>query len=200
MPRIVKTTVYELKELSEAAKERARAWYRDVLFRPLCLVRVRLRGLRDRLRTARRDAAHEPGVAHGRRHPPSSGNYFPWVLEPGRRRLLCEAWVYAKSPVDDPVLKEIATDSTPHNSEGRVLYDRSGTCLSVSIAISASGALKRPRRNSSGITASTASSFLLASILRYLSVVRVSAWPSHSATLRISPVASSMTTAQLCRS
>ena len=29
MPHIVKTTVYELKELSEAAKERARAWYRE---------------------------------------------------------------------------------------------------------------------------------------------------------------------------
>ena len=29
MPRIVKTTVYELKELSEAARERARAWYRE---------------------------------------------------------------------------------------------------------------------------------------------------------------------------
>ncbi|MDE0454192.1 MAG: antitoxin of toxin-antitoxin stability system [Gammaproteobacteria bacterium] len=29
MPRIVETTVYELKELSGAAKERARAWYRD---------------------------------------------------------------------------------------------------------------------------------------------------------------------------
>ena len=29
MPRIVETTVYELAELSEAAKERARAWYRD---------------------------------------------------------------------------------------------------------------------------------------------------------------------------
>ena len=32
MPRIVKTTVYELKELSEAARERARAWYRDTCF------------------------------------------------------------------------------------------------------------------------------------------------------------------------
>ena len=32
MPRIVKTTVYELKELSEAAKERARAWYRESCF------------------------------------------------------------------------------------------------------------------------------------------------------------------------
>ena len=32
MPRIVKTTVYELKELSEAARERARAWYRDACF------------------------------------------------------------------------------------------------------------------------------------------------------------------------
>ena len=29
MPRIVETTVYELSELSEAARERARAWYRD---------------------------------------------------------------------------------------------------------------------------------------------------------------------------
>ena len=29
MPRIVKTTVYELKELSGAARERARAWYRE---------------------------------------------------------------------------------------------------------------------------------------------------------------------------
>ena len=29
MPRIVKTIVYELRELSEAARERARAWYRD---------------------------------------------------------------------------------------------------------------------------------------------------------------------------
>ena len=29
MPRIVKTTVYELKELSESARERARAWYRE---------------------------------------------------------------------------------------------------------------------------------------------------------------------------
>ncbi len=28
MPRIIETTVYELAELSEAAKERARAWYR----------------------------------------------------------------------------------------------------------------------------------------------------------------------------
>ena len=28
MPRIVKTTVYELKELSESVRERARAWYR----------------------------------------------------------------------------------------------------------------------------------------------------------------------------
>ena len=32
MPRIVKTTVYELNELSEAAKERARAWYRESCF------------------------------------------------------------------------------------------------------------------------------------------------------------------------
>ncbi|MCY4600133.1 MAG: antitoxin of toxin-antitoxin stability system [Acidobacteria bacterium] len=32
MPRIVKTTVYELKELSEAARERARAWYRESCF------------------------------------------------------------------------------------------------------------------------------------------------------------------------
>ena len=29
MPRIVETVVYELKELSEAAREHARAWYRD---------------------------------------------------------------------------------------------------------------------------------------------------------------------------
>ena len=29
MPRIVKTTVYELNELSGAARERARAWYRE---------------------------------------------------------------------------------------------------------------------------------------------------------------------------
>ena len=29
MPRIVETTVYELGELSGAAKDRARAWYRD---------------------------------------------------------------------------------------------------------------------------------------------------------------------------
>lgn len=29
MPRIVETTVYELKELSGAARERARAWYRE---------------------------------------------------------------------------------------------------------------------------------------------------------------------------
>ena len=29
MPRIVETTVYELKELSESARERARAWYRE---------------------------------------------------------------------------------------------------------------------------------------------------------------------------
>jgi len=29
MPRIVETTVYELQELSGAAKERARAWYRE---------------------------------------------------------------------------------------------------------------------------------------------------------------------------
>lgn len=29
MPRIVETVVYELKELSEAARERARAWYRE---------------------------------------------------------------------------------------------------------------------------------------------------------------------------
>ena len=29
MPRIVKTVVYELPELSESARERARAWYRD---------------------------------------------------------------------------------------------------------------------------------------------------------------------------
>ena len=29
MPRIVETTVYELRELPEAARERARAWYRD---------------------------------------------------------------------------------------------------------------------------------------------------------------------------
>ena len=29
MPRIVQTTVYELEELSEAAKAHARAWYRD---------------------------------------------------------------------------------------------------------------------------------------------------------------------------
>ena len=29
MPRIVKTTVYELKELSGSARERARAWYRE---------------------------------------------------------------------------------------------------------------------------------------------------------------------------
>ena len=32
MPRIVKTTVYELKELSESARERARAWFRDTCF------------------------------------------------------------------------------------------------------------------------------------------------------------------------
>lgn len=29
MPRIVETVVYELRELSEAARERARAWYRE---------------------------------------------------------------------------------------------------------------------------------------------------------------------------
>ncbi len=29
MPRIVETTVYELRELSEAAKEKARSWYRE---------------------------------------------------------------------------------------------------------------------------------------------------------------------------
>ena len=29
MPRIVETVVYELPELSQSAKERARAWYRD---------------------------------------------------------------------------------------------------------------------------------------------------------------------------
>ena len=29
MPRIVETTVYELGELSGAARQRARAWYRE---------------------------------------------------------------------------------------------------------------------------------------------------------------------------
>jgi len=29
MPRIIETTVYELDELSEAAKEKARSWYRE---------------------------------------------------------------------------------------------------------------------------------------------------------------------------
>jgi hypothetical protein len=42
-------------------------------------------------------------------------------------------------------------------------------------AINASGALKRPRRSSGGMTASTASSFSEASIRRYTSVVRMSA-------------------------
>ena len=29
MPEVIETTVYRLDELSEAAKERARAWYRE---------------------------------------------------------------------------------------------------------------------------------------------------------------------------
>ena len=34
MPEIIETTVYRLDELSDAAKEKARAWYRADRLRP----------------------------------------------------------------------------------------------------------------------------------------------------------------------
>ena len=71
---------------------------------------------------------------------------------------------------------------------------------SRSEAINASGALNRPRRNSGGSTASTAANFSVGSVFRYISVVRISEWPSHNATFRTSCVACNMMRAQLCRS
>ena len=56
-------------------------------------------------------------------------------------------------------------------------------------AISASGALNRPRRRLGGRTASIASSFSDGSTRRYISVVRMSLCPSQRATFRISRVA-----------
>ena len=65
------TTVYELKELSGFRQGTRPRLVPDGM-PGLRLARVRLRGLRDRLRAPRRDAAHQPSGADGRWDPPEA--------------------------------------------------------------------------------------------------------------------------------
>jgi hypothetical protein len=98
-----------------------------------------------------------------------------------------ERWYSAQSKimrsekVPDQHRQAIGRRSTAHN-RGR------GYSL-VSSAISASGGRKSPLRRLSGLSGLIASSICVGSARKYISVVCTLAWPSQSATLRISPVA-----------
>jgi hypothetical protein len=98
-----------------------------------------------------------------------------------------EAWYSAQSKImrsetePDQHGQAIGRRSTAHN-KGR------GHSL-VSSAISSSGGRKSPLRRLSGLSGLIASSICVGSARRYISVVCTLAWPSQSATLRISPVA-----------
>ena len=88
MPQVIETTVYTIDELSDAAKENARIWYRD-------------QGLHDQwydfvcedfetiCEISRRHARHHPRAPLWRRHPQqAAGVVFRFQLAGRRRELL----------------------------------------------------------------------------------------------------------------
>ena len=116
MPRIVKTTVYELNELSEAAKERARAWYRECCldwdwhdyvyedFQTVCgLLGVTLRTSSVRL------------MGGGTRETPRV--YFRGFWNQGDGASYAKHVIMPSRPKQDPVLEAVSTDSAPQNPE-----------------------------------------------------------------------------------
>ena len=68
--------------------------------------------------------------------------------------------------LDNNKVRTEAAGPSEHHADGETTLQIGGGDASIRDAISASGALNRPRRNSGGSTASTASSFSVASIRR----------------------------------
>ena len=95
MPEIIETTVYRLDELSDAAKEKARAWYREGGFDYDWFESVyddfesiaEILGLRLKTRVVRL-------YGGGTRQKPM--HLVQWLLQPRRRRLLCGGRNYAQ--------------------------------------------------------------------------------------------------------
>ena len=94
MPEIIETTVYQLHELSDAAKEKARAWFREGGFDHDWYDAVYADFEAD-LRDPRRRPEDQYRPPHGWQIASGSMHLFPRLLEPGRRRVFRGRYTHA---------------------------------------------------------------------------------------------------------